>query len=160
MPTVQFNIPADHKYLSVLGTAVSAFMEQVGDSTLAYTVQLAIHEVCANTIDHAYGTPQVEQKIQVHLLWDERIAQLIAEISDEGQSFDPLKHHWPLATTWNSIRTANGLAYQLESVEEPGLDQERGRGIFMIRQLMDEVLYLPQAGHNVWRLTRRLSPKE
>ncbi|MBK9055170.1 MAG: ATP-binding protein [Chloroflexi bacterium] len=156
MPTVQFTIPVDHKYLSVLGTTLTTFMEQVGDEMLAYTVQLAIHEVCTNVIDHAYGAPAPEQNIQVTLFWDEHSQQLVAEITDQGRPFDPLQHEWSLPMVWQAVTTANGPAYRLESVAEPGLEQERGRGIFMIRQLMDEVLYLPHNGHNVWRLTRQL----
>jgi anti-sigma regulatory factor (Ser/Thr protein kinase) len=43
-------------------------------------------------------------------------------------------------------------------VVQPNLEQpgERGMGIFLIRQLMDEVVYEPQPGANYWRLRKQL----
>ncbi|MEI2611540.1 MAG: ATP-binding protein [Candidatus Promineifilaceae bacterium] len=155
MPTVQFDIPADHKYLSVLGTAVSAFVENIGDATLAYSVQLAIHEVCANIIDHAYENPTPENHVTVQLTLDEVRQEMVAAITDQGEAFDPLSREWPLATVWQPVETGNGPVFLLTQVAEPDLEQERGRGMFMIWQLMDEVIYQPRANQNLWRLTRR-----
>lgn len=159
MTTMQLDIPADHKFLSVLGTAVSAFVELFADSTLAYGVQLAVHEVCANAIDHAYDTAlspttYLDNRLHVHLLCT--AAEFDVEVMDNGRIFNPQTLPWPLPTYWEALDTDNGPAYRLVSVAEPGLDQERGRGMYLVRQLMDEVIYSPQAGQNLWRLVRKI----
>ena len=152
------DIPAEHKFLSVLGTAVSSFVELVGDASLAYAVQLAVHEVCANAIDHAYpqeaGAMPDEARIRVQVQANGEAVR--ARVADNGRFFDPHTLNWPLTTQWETVETADGAAYRLLHVAEPGIDQERGRGIFLIRQLMDEVLYAGQAGQNVWQLTKVL----
>ncbi|MCA9972060.1 MAG: ATP-binding protein [Anaerolineales bacterium] len=154
--SVSLEFPAHHKFLSVLGAAVAAFADLTGDANLAYSVQLAIHEVCANTIDHAYVAPHPDNRVVVHLTANDRA--LHAEIIDRGQTFDPQSFSWPLATTWEKAGSGSQPVYHLRRVAEPDLDQERGRGMFMICQLMDEVTFTPQPNQNVWRLTRRYTP--
>jgi serine/threonine-protein kinase RsbW len=150
--TVKLDIPARHDALALLGTAVSAFVELLGgDDTLAYGVQLAIHEACANVIDHAYGAQDNgEQRVQIHLIGEP--GQIMAELVDNGRPTLPTQ----LPGVWEQAH-APDLAYYLRQIPEPGLEQNRGRGLYLMQQLLDEIVYIPGAAQNVWRLTRRWS---
>ena len=148
---IKLDIPADAKYLSVLGAAVSAFAELAGDSTITYAVQLAVHEICANIIDHAYGAYDPDNRIDIRLTLNE--AQLAAKIVDNGRVFNP---QTLLETTWEMQAAENGSSYRLTHINEPRLEQERGRGIYLVYQLMDSVIYTPQNDRNLWQLTRNL----
>ena len=99
-----------------------------------YGIQLAVQEVCANIVEHAYGgTPG--GRIQVLVWLDMLSRELVVELRDTASSvFDP------------------------DDVPDPALDslQSRGYGLFLARSLMDEVTYHACPGDNCWRLMRRL----
>lgn len=149
--TVKLDIPARHEALALLGTAVSAFVALVGgDEMLAYGVQLAVHEACANVIDHAYTTPNgAENRVRVRLTGEP--GQIMAELADNGRTLQLAQ----LPGEWEPVNAPAETAYHLRAIAEPGLEQDRGRGLYLMRQLLDEVVYLPGEAQNVWRLTRR-----
>lgn len=129
-----FDLPASHRFLNVLGVSLDAIIERVTDNddreTLSYGVQLAVQETCTNIIDHAYSESSGRIGIKVTVHEEER--QLIIDLHDTGRSFD------------------------LDSVEPPNLDEVRtqGYGLYLVRQLVDEVSYKPRNGGNHWRLTK------
>lgn len=149
--TVNLDIPARHDALALLGTAVSAFVALVGgDEMLAYGVQLAVHEACANVIDHAYAAQNgAENRVRVCLTGEP--GQVVAELADTGQA----RQLAQLPGEWEAVNEAAGTAYYLRSIAEPDLEQDRGRGLYLMRQLLDEVVFLPGGAQNIWRLTRR-----
>lgn len=134
---IQLELPATYTYLNVLGTCLSEVIARVDDltdsSTIAYNIQLAVHEACTNIIDHAYGGPCGE-RIGIAMTVQPSPRQLIVELHDTGRSFDP------------------------DQVPQPTLDdvQVHGYGLFLMRELMDEVTYAPQPGNNRWRLVKYL----
>ncbi len=152
---VGLDIPAEHKFLSVVGMAVATAVELLGDSSLAYAVQLAIHEVCANAIDHAYATPDPANRLAVRLRLDETKTAVDASITYAGRPLDVGLLSETLGFTWEPAPANGQAAYVLRHVREPELDQERGRGMFLIWQLVDEVIYMPGTEKNVWQLRRQ-----
>lgn len=152
--TVKVDIPAQHPYLAVLGAAVAAFVELLGDAALAYGIQLAVHEVCANIIDHAYAdVAGVSDFNRIIVNLTGETGQVVAEVWDNGRVFDPQALSW--SSQWAAISVAEGTAYRLSQVTEPGVDQDRGRGMYLIHQLVDEVVYVSLPDQNKWRLTRK-----
>lgn len=141
---VRLDIPAEHRYLHIVGACLRGLLEQVLCPTpceeearaeaeiLSYNIELAVHETCTNIVDHAYAG--MNSRILIEFSYAESQQQLIVDLHDIGQSFDP------------------------ETVQEPALDeaQVRGYGLFLIRNLMDEVIYEPLIGGNHWRLVKRL----
>ena len=134
--TIQLEIPAQLKYLSTITACVRAVLERVDcASTTAIdrtAVELAVHEACANIIIHAYG--ENPGRIQMTLILSENPCQLEVLLRDTGK------------------------AASLEDMGEPDLDepQERGYGLFLMKQLMDSVEYYPRSGDNRWRLVKHL----
>jgi sigma-B regulation protein RsbU (phosphoserine phosphatase) len=125
---LRMDIPAEPHYLDILHSTVSAMLaRQEGleqTETLAHEIHLAVHELCANIIEHAYqhqpGT------IAITLTLASLPPRMIVETCDTGVPCNPAV------------------------VPEPDMLAEGGRGLSMIRTLMDEITY--QASNDmVWQ---------
>ena len=135
--TIRLDLPASHRYLSVLGaciTEVLGHLDGIADAeSTVYGVQLAAHEICTNIVDHAYAELS-SGRIAITLTMERQPLRVVIELQDSGRSFNP------------------------ERVPTPSLDapQEHGYGLFLARTLMDEISYQPQSGGNYWRLVKSL----
>ena len=135
-----FNMLATHEQLSKLESQINAILADVNwvsePDVLRYNVLLAVHEACANIVDHAYDYTNHKEAEQIHITLQRACnpCRLIVELEDNGRSFD------------------------LTAVSEPNLDElhESGYGLFLIHQLMDEVTYTSLSNRNYWRLIKYL----
>jgi serine/threonine-protein kinase RsbW len=112
-----------------------AQVDELADSaSTIYNVQLAVHEVCANIIEHAYGG-QEGGRIVAALTITKAPCSIVIDLLDTGQAFT------------------------LERVQapEPETLQEGGYGLFLVHTLLDEVAYIPATHQNCWRLVKRLT---
>lgn len=100
-------------------------------------IGLAMSEACANVIKHAYGE-QPGNVIKLRLAIDAR--SLILSIYDQGEKYNP------------------------ESYAPPDLSkpQDGGYGVFLIRNLMDEVHYDSSSGRGttLTLVKHRSSPQD
>jgi serine/threonine-protein kinase RsbW len=133
--SVRLNLPASHKYLHLLGSCIRGVLKRADGlrdpEGVAYNVELAVHEIGANIVDHAYeGT--ADGRIDVTLTLGEAGSSLIVDLRDTGRAFDP------------------------NAVPEPALGEAQihGYGLFLVRELMDTVEYTPAPAGNHWRLTK------
>lgn len=133
---IQLDLPATHKYLNLLSACIGEMLSRLDDAaeieTTIYNVQLAVQECCANIVDHAYD--EDHGRIIATLTLAAAPRRLIVELHDNGHAFEP------------------------EQVPQPRLNepQVRGYGLFLMKQLLDEVDYQPQPGDNRWRLVKQL----
>jgi len=119
--------PAVSKNLVQISEFVRAYAQKLPFTPKQiYEIDLAADEASSNIIDHAYkNLPQ--GKIRIFLNHTESEMKII--LQDDGVGFD------------------------LDSVPKPDLDgpledrRERGLGIFLIHQLMDQVIYQPNTGN-------------
>jgi serine/threonine-protein kinase RsbW len=110
-----------YKNLARIGDFVEKFAADIGlDGRSTYALQMAVDEACSNIIEHAYGG-EGKGRIEIEFLVIEEGVQVV--IKDWGLPFDP-----------DTIAAPNLLA-PLEERQEGGL------GLFLMRQLMDEVLF-------------------
>lgn len=131
-------LPADYSSLETARTSLESVLAHLpglpqSESSL-YNLQLALHEILTNIIQHAYqGSPT--GRIRLIFSVDEIDRQLMIETHDWGRPFD------------------------LAATPTPDLDhpQEHGYGLFLIHALMDQVTYLPQDDGNTWRLVKNLA---
>ncbi len=128
------SLPRDHRSVPVARHLVRAGMRILGvDADCTNDVEVALSEACTNLIQH--GTPAVEYQVQLHL--DDQRCQL--HISLVGHSMAGAFGQPPPATRPNS-------------------DAEHGRGLLVMRALMDRVGFrsMPGAG-SVVSLEKRLT---
>ncbi len=127
--TISFTYPATLGHLN----EVTALVQQVASAygnDFAYQMELAASEIVTNVIQHAYRTSSGEMRGQITLLPD----QIQLDLYDDGAPFDPSQAPPPALT------------------ELP----DRGRGLFVARQLADELIYNPATPEgNHWRLIKR-----
>lgn len=118
-------------------TALEPFVEQISeeyglDMAFSFQLQLSLDEAVSNVVNYAYG----EQKdmpitIEAQVITSEDRRQLMLRLIDNGIEFNPLEEAPEVDVTL--------------SAEER---QVGGLGIFLIRQVMDEVKYERQDGQN------------
>ncbi len=141
------DLPAGIEYLHLPGACLGALFEGnealCGRQDLAYGLQLAIYEICANIAQHGYGI--CDENASDPEVTRIRVVFTVAQ--------EPLRLEIDLYDT--------GCAFDITQVPEPDLaePQARGYGLYLIRQLVDEVVYeAKDAGirENHWRLTKLL----
>ncbi len=134
--TIRIDVPAKFRYLNMIGSSIRAILERIDEfpitEELLYNLQLAVHEVCNNIIEHAYGHEQGQIRIVVTVAWASK--RFTIDLYDRGSTFD------------------------LATVVEPDLSQPqvKGYGLFLARQLLDELHYETVEEQNHWRLVKYL----
>ncbi len=134
---LDIEVPNQTRYLRLVGNIAEQIVKELdaedGDhGALAYHLNLVVTEAVTNAIQ--YGCPK-EAKNTVRIFLSIENSDLCVRVYDYGQGFD------------------------LNSVPAPDLSglSERGRGIFFIRSLMDEVDYRRTESGNVLEMKKRLT---
>lgn len=109
------------------------FVDSIGDElnlspALTLNLNLALEEIVSNVILYAYPTESSENKIFIEFTKSESILKFI--ITDCGKPFDPTTKDEPDIT--------------LEAVDRP----IGGLGIFLVKQIMDDIAYSRENGMN------------
>lgn len=136
--TIQMELPATYKYLSVLSTAIEDVLSKVDGLTelhqMIYNMQLAVQEACTNIVDHAYeGKPGYT--FTVKIVVQQHPQTLTISLIDKGVSFD---------------------ISQRPEVDLDTPSDDGGYGLFLMHQLLDEVRYEVTNEGNLWVLVKRL----
>ncbi len=138
------DLPADLRYLHMPGACLAELFDNIDEiakpEAPVYGLRLAVYEVCTNIVVHSYraheaGAADKEgSRIRVVFTVALHPPLLTIDLYDTGYSFD------------------------ISAVPEPGgpEPQTRGYGLYLVRQLVDEVMYEVEPGGNHWRLTKRL----
>lgn len=104
---------------------------------LTYNTQLAVNEIGTNIIEHAYAgvIDRDTARVIVRLCVLPSPLQLEIRMHDTGHSFE------------------------YDPTREPLFDTvpERGYGLFLARQLLDHIEYIPKPNANTWHLIKQLS---
>jgi serine/threonine-protein kinase RsbW len=133
---IHLDLPATYKYLNLVGACIDSMLEQAlgtaGMDQVIYNIKLATHEVCVNIVEHAYAGSEGRLGVSLSLIMEPR--QFVVDLVDTGMSFSMPEIHEP---NQNEIQTS-------------------GYGLFLIHQLMDQVVYEPQSGNNHWHLMKKL----
>jgi len=133
---VDIRVPNQTRYLSLIGKIgedmARTLRRYKGDrEELAYHLNLVLTEAMANAILHANeDDPEREIHITISILEQ----QLCIKVFDQGQGFD---------------------ISSLPSPDFKSLD-EHGRGVYIIRSLMDRVTYRKMDGGHVLEMVKSL----
>lgn len=133
---LDIKVPNHTKYLSLVGRIGEDIAKEIdrylGDrESLAYQLNLVLTEAMTNAIK--YGAPDGSDD-KVHILINVGENELSIRIYDCGQGFD------------------------INEIPAPDFEklEDRGRGIFLIRSLMDSVKYVKGSKGNVLEMVKQL----
>jgi len=121
---LELRVNAKLENLAVIGDFITETMKQFGIEQETFQVQLAVDEACTNIIQHAYSD---ESEKSIRVLCSMSGNDLVIQIRDWGKPFDP-----------NSVPPP-----EIEAELERKLG---GLGMFLMRQMMDEVRYVSYPG--------------
>ena len=135
--TVKLDIASRFDMLEMVQTVLSRAAEMVGfDDDAAHYLSVAVRESVINAIKH--GNKGDEAK-RVTVVLTSHPSALEVRVQDQGDGFDPAAVPDPLA--------------------EENLLKADGRGIFFMRQFMDEVSYtFPPRGGTIVKMVKRVHP--
>jgi len=130
-------VPNQTRYLSLIGKIGEEIANELGRYSgdrdmLAFHLNLVLTEAMANAINHATADDADKTvRVNIHFEQDE----LSIKVYDHGQGFD------------------------LDDIPPPDLEhpQEHGRGIFLIRTLMDSVDYQKTETGNMLVMRKNLN---
>lgn len=133
---VDIKVPNQTRYLSLIGRIGEDIAKELGKysgdrETLAHHINVVLTEAMANAIKYAGAD---ERDKMVHICINICASEILIRVYDHGQGFDI-----------SSIPTPN-----FEALED------RGRGIFIIRSLMDSVTYKKLQHGNVLEMSKKL----
>jgi serine/threonine-protein kinase RsbW len=133
---IDIRVPNQTRYLGLIGKIgeelARGLDEYAGNrNTLAYYINLVLTESVINTITHANAR---DPEKMVHLSISIEHDELVIRVFDEGEGFD------------------------LDEVPLPDFEglSEKGRGVFLIRSLMDSVNYRRLDSGNVLEMRKTL----
>ena len=101
-----------------------------------YQIQVAIEEILVNIVSYAQLAEDEHIEIRCEVL-DEPL-RVVLQFLDAGVPFDPLEKKDP------------------DTSPEALMEREGGLGIFMVKQMMDEVSYAYEAGKNTLTIQKDL----
>ena len=134
---VDIKVPNKTRYLSLIGKIGEDIVKEIdrfkGDrETLAYHINLVLTEAMTNAIK--YGRVD-DPDTMVHIVINITNDEIVIKVKDFGQGFD------------------------INAIPPPSFDglEDRGRGIFLIRALMDSVCYLQGCEGNILVMVKKLT---
>ena len=129
-------LPNDIETIPQLNEFIDLVAEEVGlDMSLTMSLNLAMEEAVVNVMDYAYPDGQ-KGNVDIEVTADQEWMAFV--ITDTGIAFDP--------TTKEDADTT------LSAEERP----IGGLGIFLVRQLMDDINYKREGNKNVLTLRKKL----
>ena len=132
------NIRNDIQSLPLVNEWIEQCCEEAGlglDWVMKF--QLVIEEMVSNVIFYAYDSQQQEAAIELRFTWEAGMVSIL--LRDWGKPFDPTAKEDPDITLSVDDRPIGGL------------------GIFMVKQLMDEVRYERVGSSNLLTLQKRIN---
>jgi len=140
MIRLELTLPSNIKLLPLIGDMVETFITRARDELgnvdfedLAFKINLAVTEAIANAIKH--GNKEKEE-LPVKLLIELEKDALKIEVTDCGEGFRLEKNE-----------------FDISKIPE---NQDSGRGLYIIKQLVDEVSYSYENGEYRFYMTKRL----
>ena len=131
-------VPAKLEQLDSVLSFVDSELHQAGcEETVKTQIMVAVEEIFTNISQYAYPKQEGRVTVQLQIIESPAIAQI--EIIDQGVPYDPLERQDPNITLSVEKRDIGGL------------------GIFMVKQMMDEVSYRYKNKSNILTIRKALS---
>jgi serine/threonine-protein kinase RsbW len=134
---IRLIVPGEYPRVEDLNASLATVLARHGiDSRLRHDVRLIVEELASNAIDHGAGDLSAAQhELSVNLDFDGDLVAL--EFRDTGAPFDPLAEPAPDLDAGIDERPLGGL------------------GVYLIRQLAEDIRYRREDGANILSITLR-----
>lgn len=133
---LSYTLPADVKKMDdMINPVLNSLNEIKADEKIVYKIHLALEETLSNICFYAYGDKKGDITIKSHLSLDPKFITIT--IIDKGVEFNPLEKEEP----------------DLE--EKVDKRQIGGLGIFITKNLMDEISYNRENDRNILTMTKK-----
>jgi len=117
--TKKLAIPSDLSYIKKISNEILTHLERLGvDQSVRFDIRLSFEEALRNAIEHGND---YKKDLPVEVSYEVRAGRIDIEIGDQGAGFD--------------FRNVG------DPRDEKNIMKEGGRGVFLIRKLMDKVTY-------------------
>jgi serine/threonine-protein kinase RsbW len=145
--TIQFIIASRMEDVRLIGLSVSRLCSFHGFSEMdTFGIELCVVEAVTNAIEHAYHC-QLNHEVKVVLNLHPDGVEI--EVRDRGDAMD------------SSLLQEAGYARLDLNPEAEEILSDRGRGLSIIKEMMDEVSYVTNGEENCLVMTKKLrSPPE
>ena len=132
---LEVSIPGSIEYLPLVDTVCQAFCGWAGiGSEIADQIAMAAVEGATNAVVHGN---KCQRSKKVRVLFEKTRCEIVVSVMDEGEGFDPDRVPDP--------------------TENANLMKESGRGIFIMKQVMDRVEFgQPAGGGTLVRMTKEI----
>jgi serine/threonine-protein kinase RsbW len=137
---IRLVIDSDLKNVSLVGRAINELCALISRSRISpYEIELCVVEAVNNCIEHAYGK---EKGHEVEIRFSLGHDRLVVDIYDTGKAMDP--------------RLLEQADISVLEIEHDHVDAiaEQGRGLSIIKEIMDSVVYERKNGKNRLCLTK------
>lgn len=132
---LEVSIPGSIEYLPLVDTVCQAFCGWAGiDREISDQIAMAAVEGATNAVVHGN---KCQRSKKVRVLFERTRCGIVVSVVDEGEGFDPDRVPDP--------------------TDEANLMKESGRGIFIMKQVMDQVEFeQPEAGGTLVRMAKEI----
>ncbi len=132
---LEVSIPAGIEYLSLVDTVCQAFCGWAGiEKEIADQIAMAAVEGATNAVVHGN---RCQRSKKVKVFFEKTRREIVVSVTDEGEGFDPDRVPDP--------------------TDEVNLMKESGRGIFIMKQVMDRVEFeRPESGGTLVRMAKEI----
>lgn len=136
--SIFLRIPSSYDHVHLLGGAIKGVLkEKVEDEQELYLLELAVCEAVTNSIKHAYKSiPENFVCLEITISGHE----LVFKVKDQGQKLE------------ENILQSRGV----EGFQEYARVSEGGRGIPLIKGIMDQVYYHSDDQENCLSMVKRI----
>jgi len=142
LKSVKFIIDSDIENVPLIGMAVNKLCLSLSFSTIdSFNIELCVVEAVTNSIRHSYGGKVGHE---VRIVFTVTQEDIVIDICDMGP---PMK---PDVLDKAVITHPEGDGYDIENVAEGG------RGLGIIKEIMDSVVYRSENGENCLTIRKRL----
>lgn len=138
VPEVHLDLPSRLEFLEIVDKVIDGVADQMRfDSDAQDAIAISVVEACTNAIQHGHGHDPERIVHVTFRMHDDRLEVLVR---DEGQGFD--------------------VALVEDAGAPENLLKPRGRGIFIMRSVMDDVSFDATGPGTVCRLVKIRPPAE
>ena len=140
---VKLTIDSNLENVPLIGIAINRLCSLIPLSDMeSFQVELCVVEAVTNCIEHAYGH---EQGNEVEVVFTLCPGELILEIYDSGTPLDQ-----------ELLEQADTTSLEFDPSDLDNI-AEKGRGLAIIKEIMDSISYRSKNGKNCFTITKRLT---